>query len=800
MFLFLKKKTEDENRGAAVVSESIPLHEFIPYHSHYNAHTLLTKNGELMQIIRIATNNQGLRYESGASTNNTVRDTVRRTISESFQSDKFSLWIHTLRKRSNISHRAQYKEPFAAYVHEHWQKKHHWKYQYYNEIYITILHDGQQAELFDKTTLRHVFLPKRNRRYRNAYLDEAYKELDTLVTDVLQKIRQHYNAHRLSIIERSTGTVSKYYSEPMEFLGTLLNLRTDTYPLTECDISQAIATNTLTFGFNAVEAKNSEGQRRFGGLLTLKQYREMPPETVDRVLQAPVELIVSQSFNFTPPEKALEPYKVQKELFDISGDAYSIQATGITEMLRNNRERPVDFGEHQTSMMVLVDEYKLLDNEVNKTQAAFADLGLIAIREDIRLEEGFWAQFPGNFEFIRRKDVIGTERVAGFCRLNRFPNGTAGNNHWGDAVTLLPTMVNSPYFFNFHVQDNGHTVLFDFNSFHDHMSDVLLNLMVTLMLKYQGKTFLFDRKQSARLFFNKLDATYHQFSGLVDRKKPHKLHLNPFALEPDKHNTSFLLAWCMTLLEPAMTLSEEHRETLREAIDQLYAAPQEQRHLPALVAQLATQDTALSQAMGEFVGSGRFAGLFDAHEETFDVTDALQAFDMDPAIATGVCALPLFSYLLHRIITSLNGQPTVIVVHEACDLLENPFFAPRLESLLEMLKQNNVMLLVTTKSPQEDIGSQTFATLMKSCATRLYLPDDINLNYEAQGVGLTAHDARLLSRMERQRGDFLLKQSKESIALRANFDDMDDVKAIYANDIKNLIAAGGKFASLPQDD
>ncbi len=39
---------------------------------------------------------------------------------------------------------------------------------------------------------------------------------------------------------------------------------------------------------------------------------------------------------------------------------------------------------------------------------------------------------------------------------------------------------------------------------------------------------------------------------------------------------------------------------------------------------------------------------------------------------------------------------------------------------------------------------------------------------------------------------------EESIALSANFDDMEDIKAVLAGDVKTLIAAGGKFASLPK--
>src|SRR5205085_292139 len=128
-----------------------------------------------------------------------------------------------------------------------------------------------------------------------------------------------------------------------------------------------------------------------------------------------------------------------------------------------------------------------LDAEVAEVQLAFSKLGLITVREDIKLEECFWSQLPGNFEFLRRKEPILTKSIGGFCRLNRFPSGSANHNHWGEAVALMPTIVNSPYFFNFHHRDNGHSVLFDFNSFNDQSGHVLLNFLLSETRKYNGK-------------------------------------------------------------------------------------------------------------------------------------------------------------------------------------------------------------------------------------------------------------------------------------------------------------------------
>ena len=84
-----------------------------------------------------------------------------------------------------------------------------------------------------------------------------------------------------------------------------------------------------------------------------------------------------------------------------------------------------------------------------------ADTGAIAVREDTNLEPSFWAQFPGNEEFIVRSALISSANMSSFGSFHGFALGSAGNNHWGDAVTLLETTSATPFFFNFHHGDLG---------------------------------------------------------------------------------------------------------------------------------------------------------------------------------------------------------------------------------------------------------------------------------------------------------------------------------------------------------
>lgn len=797
------KKQEEASSDTSAVQKPRSYDEFIPYYAHYNDHTLVTKNGELLQVISITSNNLGLNYESGENSNDTVRALIRRALRESIGSDAYAISIHTLRKRRPVQHSSDFTQPFAAHVYEQWQEKNHWKHQYYNEIYITLIHEGQTAPIIDTLNLKQVWLPSHNRAFRNRYLAESAQALDTVTQQVMQKIGAHYQARRLSIVERlphGAGGPGVFYSEALEFLNTLVNLRHEEIPISDIDIGQLLAPQTLLVGFNAIETKDSSGSRRFGALLSLKQYRELPPETADRIMQLPVELIVSQNFTFVDEAEALKEYKEQKWLFSVSGDDYSENASGLQEMLDENRGTPVDYGKQQTTIMVVTDEYRQLDSEIRRLQEAFAEVGLITIREDIRLEECYWSMLPGNFEFIRRQETLPSSKIAGFARLNRFPQGNDQNLHWNDPLALVPTSVNSPYFFNFHHQDNGHTLMLDFNSFGDNVGITSLDFLITMGLKYRGHVYLFDRHRHSRLFAQKLDAPYHR---MVLPRQPairHPLKLNPFAMAESRRNQSFLAAWCQSLLPPDIEPTETQKSHIAQAVAEIFSLPPSQRHFLRWKEILADIDSSLAALFNEFTEGGQFAGLFDAPLDMLSLPAVFTAFDMDLAVAEPRLTIPLFSYFMHRIIDSLDGKPTLIVVHDALALFENRFFAPRLESLLEMLTQNNAALVATLPQPQRAEGSKTLAALLHSCATRLYIPDDIATDYTAGAAGLSEQDNHLMQRMQRNMGDMLVKQASETVGVRINLDHMEDIKAIYGNDVKNLIAAGGRFASLPPEE
>ncbi|MDX2113125.1 MAG: hypothetical protein SFW63_05290 [Alphaproteobacteria bacterium] len=785
----LFKQSAVKKSAQASFQQATSRAEFIPYFHHYDRNTIATCNGELMQTIQITQNQRGLNYENDTDGNITLRDVLRQALSTSVSSDHFAFWVHTLRRRDPLHHETTHPHPFARYAHDLWREKNHWDYHYHNEVYLTILREGQSCPLFQPNHLHQVLTTQKNRDYRARFLEAMYRDLDSTTQRILNVIRSRYNARVIGITERLPGNLIDgifepiFFSEPSEFLGLLLNLSHQPFPLAENRIANDIHTHGLSFGYNALESRSPAGKKRFAGLLTIKHYHETTVEALDHVLQMSAEMIISQSFNFKPCKEALKVLRPQKELFDISGDHYSARVSGLQDIWQQQQMRPTDFADVQTTITVITDDHRVLDDEIKKVQQRLGQLGVATVREDIRMEESFWASLPGNFEFIRRQDTLSRRHVAGFARLNRFPAGQATGNHWGDAVTILPTLVGSPYYFNFHHQDNGHTVMLDYNSFQDSSGKVLTNFLLGECMKWPCRIVIFDSNKSAALWCQTTGAAYY------DASPASPLPLNPLSLAADARNQSFLLAWINELLDGHLTQHEADREAIRQALVDVQSQPHPslqkvlrhlENHQPSLALRLSREMGAMTSChFGEedISGSLGFAGI-----------------QMDALCQQGKQGVVVFAYLLHQIINQLDGSPCIIVLHEADRLLEHPFFARRLDSLLEMLTQHNAMLLATLSTPDIAAETHTMTTLMKTAATRLYLPDEISRDYASEPLGISEADARSLSRMKREHGHFLVRHNNESIQLATNLSDLHDVRAILANDIKNLINAGGPFA------
>jgi type IV secretion system protein TrbE len=84
----------------------------------------------------------------------------------------------------------------------------------------------------------------------------------------------------------------------------------------------------------------------------------------------------------------------------------------------------------------------------------------------------------------------------------------------------------------------------------------------------------------------------------------------------------------------------------------------------------------------------------------------------------------VLGYLFHRIEGRLDGRPTLLVVDEGWLALDDPTFGARLREWLKTLRKKNASVVFATQSLTDIETSAVASTIIESCPTRLFLPNE----------------------------------------------------------------------------
>ena len=754
---FNKKKLT----GTQDIRLEVPVPDFTPYACHYDPNTILTKNGELIQTIKIT----GFTYERVGGEKLDLRDMVRKGIKESINASKYAVWFHTVRRKTNLTPEGRYSEIFPKYVNDSWNYLHDWQNQYVNELYISIIHEGVSLKIANpKEYLRTLFYTA-YKNYHENYLDRSWMELNETVERMLLLLRD-YGAKRLATVE----TKDTVFSEPLKFFGKIMHLTEEQLLIPVMDASEYLATHHIAFGNNTLEIKGEQA-KRFGAVLTVKEYHEMSTEVIDKLLQLPQEFIITQCLMFVPAKQATNDFKYQQYVLSVSGDEAFSKNIGLHDLMSSDRGEVTDYCEQQISICLFADTIERLEVLVDSGVRALNAMGVVAVREDICMEEIFWSQLPANFMFIRRKSYLNTAKVGGFASLNNFPAGQATGNLWGPAVTVFRTAMGTPYFFNFHTEDNGHTLIV---GPHGSGKTVLMNFLVSQARKFNPRVFFFDQFQAARVFIRALGGDYLS----IDPLTPSDQHrFNPMLLEDTSFNRQFLAKWLGYLLEKTgQELATVIKEKTEKIVDKSFAMPREQRRLSKVLAEFGDD---VASEFKDWIGNGKYAHLFDNEQDMFP-TVYTQAFGVSAVVKDKTTLGPVISYLFQRIQLLLDGTPTMVVLDEAWKLVNNLTFAPELEGWLDSLRTRNAMVIFATETIEEKSQRQITQTLIKKIATQIYLPNPNADEAYTDVLGLSKQEFDLLKSMSREERHFLMKHGNVAIVGKLDLYGLDDVMALLS--------------------
>lgn len=757
---FLPPLTSDPK----VIAREKAAGEHLPYAAHINPHTVRTRDGLMMQIIHL----RGLHFETADTEELDYRKRLRDAMLQAVGTSRFALYHHVVRRRVDAELTSQFPDSFSQQLDERWRARLATKQLYVNELFLTLIRRPMPGRIGALDRLRSWL--------GSAGLDqaasEAYelRELDA-GREALMAALGSYEPRLLTTYPTKHGDCS----EPIEFLANLFNGDMRPMFLPEADIGHYLPWRRISFGQELVEL-GAEGSHptSYLGLVSLKDY---PGHTgsgmFDDLLRLPYEFTISQSFGFVDRQAALSRMNLAlRRMRSAEDEAVSLRAE-LSNAKDDVAAGRAGFGEHHLTIAVRGATPTEVDAGVAEVQAALADLGAVAVRENLALEPAFWAQFPGNFKYIARRGLVSTRNFAGLASSHNFPLGQARGNHWGEAVSLLETTAAGPYFFNFHQADLGNfTVIGPSGS----GKTVVLNFLLAQARKFNPRIIFFDKDRGAELFIRAIGGRY-------DVLRPGTPSgLNPLLLEDTPANRQFLIDWIAVLAGGADT---DEVALIKDAVDTNYRQPAEDRQLAYLVELFRgghrPHSADLWSRLRPWWGEGERAWLFDNEEDLTDLAIDTAGFDMTQILDDPALRSPAMMYLFHRVEERLDGSPAIIVVDEGWKALDDEVFVRRIKDWEKTIRKRNGIVGFATQSAQDALESRIASAIIEQAATQIFManPKARAVDY-IDGFGLSEHEFELVRNLPDNAHCFLIKHGNHSVVARLNLTGERDLLTILS--------------------
>ncbi len=746
---------------------------FIPYRCHWNSDTILTYKEEFIRVIKI----KGFAFETADDIDVDLKKNARNNLFKGMATGNLSLYFHTVRRKEKGFPDGDMPDAFSRRVNEEWAAKHSDDKSFINEHYLTIIRGQDTSGVAMLENMAKKLQHKTDKLAWEAYMRECYDELDEMTGRILNGFA-NYGAETLGIVETDDGV----HSELLEFLSRLVNAgyaQPISPPLGP--ISNHIPISRLYFGNKSVEIHNPSSIKH-AGLVSIKEYRPSTHAGVfDSFMQMPFELVISQSFSFINRMIAISSMQLQQRRLVQSEDVAVSQIQEIDQALDSAMSGEFAFGNHHFTVLCIEESPKALESALSMAVVELSNSGITGVREKLNLEPAYWAQLPGNSLYMARRSIVNTFNVAAFASFHNYPSGKRKRNHWGDAVTVFNTISGTPYFFSFHVRDVGHTMIIGPTG---SGKTVLLNFLCAQAQKFKCRLFFFDKDRGAEIFLRAIRGRYM----VPDAAK--NSGFNPFQLEQTSENKAFLVEFIKTLVSiNGEIVTPQDMERINEAVNGNYKLPQNQRRLRNIAPFMGLSGPGtLAGRLSMWHSDGSHAKLFDNEADLIDFTSARSfGIEMAEILKDKNSIAPVLLYLFHRIQSSLDGSPTMIVLDEAWALIGNAVFAPKIKDWLKVLRKLNTFVVFATQSVEDAAKSSISDTLVQQTSTQIFLPNLKATPLYREVFMLTEREFTLVKTTDPSTRFFLVKQDNDGVIARIDLGGMDEVIRILSGRIDTIL-------------
>ncbi|WP_370169271.1 VirB4 family type IV secretion/conjugal transfer ATPase [Sinorhizobium fredii] len=770
---------------SGVSRKEAPSARHIPYIRHVTDNIVKTKHDQYIGVIRL----NGFSFQTADNrTQNTLLE-QRNTFIRSLNSSRWAIYSHIIRKRIRPELPGQFQTNFANYVNERYMASLKERTMFTNELYLTIVRKPAVGKMGMIESITNFI-----RGAAGDVIAELESERVSDLKEVLGRFKEQFAPYgpQLLGVQQRDGA---FYSEPCEFLSQLLNGPHDhQMRLPRMSLDGYLPTHRPLFQKRAFALQGrSRNDSWFGAMLSIKEYPSgVAAGMLDRLLKLNREIILTQSFSVFERDEARGRIEKQGGQLAAGDDGESSVVTDIANAKDRLMSGLATFGDHHLTVCCLSRDAPALERTVDEVMTGLSEVGIVPVREDVNMENCYWAQLPGNNSYIARNAMISSLEVMGFSSFHNYPNGERKGPRWNTPISLLETTSLTPYFFNFH-EKGGERPPGNFFIIGPTGTGktVLQGFLISQLERVSPAPNLifFDKDRGGEIMIRAMGGYYETL------RMGQPTGFNPFQMENTPQNREFLfnLLEYLCLEAGQDRLSSVDVDILRDSISKIMGYERKHRTCEnfheLLQGHQVKQSGDLASRFDDWIDHERRGWLFNNPEDSFTVNPRVIGFDMTEVLDSDRVRTAALMYIFHRCEQKLreDGPPTAFFIDEGWKYLRDEYFPKFLLDKLKTIRKLNGIIGIGTQSGQDIIKSNEADELIQQTQTKIFFPNpDADERVHRTRFKLTAREYEWVLKTPKQERAFLIKHGLDSVVARLNLKGMPEILKVLSADKDSL--------------
>jgi type IV secretion system protein VirB4 len=381
----------------------------------------------------------------------------------------------------------------------------------------------------------------------------------------------------------------------------------------------------------------------------------------------------------------------------------------------------VQFALYSTNLICADANEKRLDDSVALVTKTIQNLGFAARVEGINAVEAWRGSLPGDGYRNVRRVVLHTLNLADLLPITSVWAGRKENPSplmpkKAPPLLYAATTGSTPFRFNLHVGDLGHTLMVGPPG---SGKSTALGLICAQWFRYpRAQVFAFDKGRSLYLLCRAAGGEFYDLGG-----EKSDLAFCPLRELEDPSDVAWAVDWVEKLCGlNGLEVRPHHRNAITDAAKLM--AESSSRTLTEFSASV--QDEEVRQALQYYTLGGASGHLLDADRDTLG-SGRFMVLEMEKLMSYGDTSdkalVAVLLYLFRRIEKRLDGSPTLIPLDEAWVYLRHGLFREYVRDWLKTLRKKNAAVLLATQNLSDIFNSPIRDVVLESCPTKMLLPN-----------------------------------------------------------------------------